>query len=79
MEYYQNINNHKKAQIKQLIEDSLQQALEYKMIQNYCEVEFGNPIRKAKIMNINQLSRLIVGQSKSIRFYEVLQKILQIY
>lgn len=31
MECYKNTNNHKKAQIKQLIKDSLQQVLAYKM------------------------------------------------
>jgi len=71
MEYYQSINNHKKAQIKHLIKDSPQQALAYKMIQNYCEVEFVNPIRKSKLMDIKQLSRLIVGQSYAINFYEL--------
>lgn len=71
MEYYQKNNNHKKSQIKQLIQDSLQQALVYKMIQNDCEVEFINTMRKPKLMNINQLTPLIVGQSYAINFYEL--------
>lgn len=72
MQRYKSTNNHKKAQIKHLIKDSLQQALAYKMIQNYCEVEFVNPTRKSKLMEINQLSPLIIGQSSILKFYELL-------
>ena len=67
MECYKSTNNHKKAQIKHVIKDSLQQALPYKTIQNYCEVEFINPTRKSKLMEINQLSPLIIGQSSIIK------------
>lgn len=70
MEHYKSSNNHKKSQIKHLIKDSLQQALGYKIIQNYCEVEFRNPTRKSKLMEINQLSSLIIRQSNAINFYE---------
>lgn len=41
------------------------------MIQNYCEVEFLNLIRKSKLMEIKQLSPLIIGQSSIIKFYEL--------
>tara|TARA_Y100000385_G_scaffold18768_1_gene18817 strand:+ start:12863 stop:14356 length:1494 start_codon:yes stop_codon:yes gene_type:complete len=72
MECYKSANNHQKARTKRLIKVSLQQALAYKMIQNYCEVEFIKPARKSKLMKINQLSPLIIGQSSTIKFYELL-------
>lgn len=55
MQRYKSTNNHKKAQIKHLIKDSFQQALGYKIIQNYCEVEFVNPTRKLKLMQYTNL------------------------
>lgn len=72
MECYESSNNQKKAQIKHLIKDSLQQASAYKIIQNHCEVKFLNPARKSELMEINQLSFLIIGQSTIIKFYELL-------
>ena len=42
------------------------------MIQNYCEVEFVKLTRKSKLIEINQLSPLIIGQSSTIKFYELL-------
>jgi len=72
MECYKSSNNQKKAQIKHLIKYSLQQASAYKIIQNYCEVKFLNPARKSELMEIDQLSSLIIGQSTTIKFYELL-------
>jgi hypothetical protein len=42
------------------------------MIHNYCEVEFVKPTCKSKLMEINQLIPLIIGQSSIIKFYELL-------
>lgn len=72
LEHHKRSNNRKKAQVKQLIKDSLQQALTYKMIQNHCEVEFKNRTRKPQSIEIKKLNNLIIGQSDTINFYESL-------
>ena len=74
LDQYKNNNNQKKAQIKQLIQDSFQQALANKIIQDHCQVEFKNnknKERKPQFIKIRKLNNLIIGQAYAINFYEL--------
>ena len=71
MDQYKNNNNQKKAQIKQLIQDSFQQALANNIIQDHCQVEFKNKERKPQFIKIRKLNNLIIGQAYAINFYEL--------
>jgi hypothetical protein len=70
LDQYKHTNNQKKAQLKQLIQYSFQQALAHKVIQDHCQVEFKNKGRKPKSIQIKELNSLIIGQSDTINFYE---------
>ena len=67
---YKDVNNQKKAQLKRLIQESFQQALKHKIIQNYCQIEFKNKKRKTQYVQIQDLNPLLIGQSNTIDFYE---------
>lgn len=67
---YKHVNNQKKAQLKRLIQESFQQALKHKIIQNYCQIEFKNKKRKTQYLQIQDLNPLLIGQSNTIDFYE---------
>ena len=68
LDKYKKTNNQKKAQLKQLIQDSFQQALKHKIIQKYCRIEFKN--KKTQFVQIQKLNSLLIGQSDRINFYE---------
>jgi hypothetical protein len=70
LDQYKNNNNQKKAQIKQLIQDSFKQALVNKIIQDHYQVEFKNKERKPQFIKIEKLNNLIIGQTDVINFYE---------
>ena len=70
LDKYKKTNNQKKAQLKQLIQDSFQQALKHKIIQKYCQIEFKNKKIKTQFVQIKKLNSLLIGQSDTINFYE---------
>jgi uncharacterized protein YpiB (UPF0302 family) len=67
---YEYVNNHKKTQLKRLIQESFQQALKNKIIQNYCQIEFKNKKIKPQYVKIQELNPLLIEQSNTIGFYE---------
>lgn len=69
LDQYKNNNNQKKAQVKQLIQDSFKQALVNKIIHAHCRVEFKNKKRKPQFIKIEKLNNLIIGQTDVINFY----------
>lgn len=42
------------------------------MIQNCCEVEFKDRTRKPQSIEIKKLNNLIIGQSDTINFYDLM-------
>jgi len=64
-------SNQKKAQIKQLIQDSFQQALVNKIIQDHCQMEFKNEERKSQCIRIEKLNNLIIVQTDVVNFYKL--------
>jgi len=72
LDQYKHSNHKKKAQVKHLIKYTFQQALADKIIQDYCRVEFKDKIRKSQSIEIKKLNNLIIGQSDTINFYELL-------
>lgn len=72
LDQYKNTNNQKKAQVKHLIKSSFQQALAHKIIRSYCRVEFKDKTKKSQSIEIKKLNNLIIGQSDTIKFYELL-------
>ena len=72
--HYKNANNQKKAQIKQFILSFLQQLLKYKYIQASCKVQFKNKNKKKifKLVLIQQLTPLLIGQTENIYLFEQL-------
>jgi hypothetical protein len=67
---YKNSNNQKKARLKRLIQYSFQQALEHKIIQDHCQIEFKSKKIKTRSIQMQELSPLLIGQSEVINFYE---------
>lgn len=55
-----------------MIKYIFQQALAHKIIQDYCRVEFKDKVRKSQSIEIKKLNNLIIGQSDTIDFYELL-------
>jgi hypothetical protein len=72
LDQYKHSNNKKRAQVKDLIKYIFQQALAHKIIQDYCRVEFKDKVRKSQSIEIKKLNNLIIGQSDTIDFYELL-------
>lgn len=70
LDKYKRANNQKKAQLKKLIQQSFQQALKHKTIQNHLQIEFKNKKKKTQSIRIQELSTLIISQSDTIVFYE---------
>lgn len=70
LDQYKKNNNQKKAQMKPFIQDSFQQTLVNKIIQDSCQVEFKKKERKPQIIKIEKLNNLIIGQINVINFYE---------
>lgn len=69
---YKQVNNQKKALIKLHIQYTFDQALEYRMIQDNCQIKFKNKKRKTQSIQIRNLTPLLIGQSEKIYFYEKL-------
>lgn len=55
-----------------MIKSSFQQALAHKIIHSYCRVEFKDKTKKDQSIEIEKLNNLIIGQSDTINFYELL-------
>ena len=54
------------------LEYTFDQALEYGMIQDNCQIKFKNKTRKIQFIPIRNLTSLLIGQSEKIYFYEKL-------
>ena len=54
------------------LEYTFDQALEYRMIQDNCQIKIKNKTRKIQFIPIRNLTSLIIGQSETIYFYEKL-------
>jgi hypothetical protein len=72
LDQYKQANNQKKAQIKLHIHYTFDQALEYGMIQDNCQIKFKNKTRKIQFIPIRNLTSLLIGQSEKIYFDEKL-------
>ena len=72
LEQYKNNNNKKKTHLKKYIQYLFQQALKYKIIKNNLQIEFKNKKKETKLIEIQKLTPLLIGQSQVIRFYEKL-------
>ena len=67
---YKQGNNQKKAKIKKNIQYTFQQALEHRMVQDNCQIDFKSKKRKTQSIQIRNLTPLLIGQSEKIYFYE---------
>lgn len=67
---YKQANNQKKVKIKKIIQNTFFQALEHQMVQDNCQIKFKNKKRETQLIEIRNLTILVIGQGIKICFYE---------
>lgn len=67
---YKQANNQKRTQIKEHIQYTFHKILEHRMVQDNCQIKFKSKKRKTQYIQLQNITPLLIGQSKITYFYE---------